>query len=87
MLKLREERGEVENFVFVSDRHINIVDALSTFFPKAHHGACTYHNYMLIIAHHGVYAYHIMEHAHITILFFNFLFLFSHRETIQQNQV
>ena len=43
MLKLREAIGEVENLVFVSNRHISIANALSTVFPEAHHGACAYH--------------------------------------------
>ena len=39
MLKLREGIREVENLVFVSDRHISIAHALSIIFLKAHHGA------------------------------------------------
>ena len=43
MLKLRDTIREVENLMFVSDRHINIAHALSVIFLKAHHGACIYH--------------------------------------------
>ena len=43
MLKLREAIREVENLVFTSNQHISIAHALSIVFPKAHHGAYTYH--------------------------------------------
>ena len=43
MLKLRKAIGEVENLVFISNRHISITNALSTVFPEAHHGARLYH--------------------------------------------
>ena len=43
MFKWKEAIGEVENLVFVSDRHISIAHVLSTVFPEAHHGACVYH--------------------------------------------
>ena len=43
MLKLREAIREVENLMFIYDRHINIAHTLSTIFLKAHHRLCTYH--------------------------------------------
>ena len=43
MSKLKEAIEEVENLVFVSDRHISIAHALSIVFPEAHHGTCFYH--------------------------------------------
>ena len=43
MLKLRDTIREVENLVFVSDRHISIAHALSIIFPESHHKACAYH--------------------------------------------
>ncbi|XP_062099995.1 uncharacterized protein LOC133805862 [Humulus lupulus] len=40
LLRLKEAIGEVENLVFVSDRHTTTASALTKFFPEAHHGAC-----------------------------------------------
>lgn len=50
MVKLRQAIGIVPNLVFVSDRHPSIANALSVVFPEAHHGACTYHIKMNIMA-------------------------------------
>ena len=74
-LKLRETIREIENLVFVYDRHISIAHALSTVFLEAHHGACTYHikmniNHKFKIDHCDaefdlvVYAYHVSEFQH-----------------------
>ncbi|XP_024042932.1 uncharacterized protein LOC112099718 [Citrus clementina] len=41
--KLRESIGEVENLVFISDRHPSIKKSVSTVFPNATYGVCTYH--------------------------------------------
>ena len=72
MLKLREAIGEIENLMFVSDRHMSISHALSTVFPEAHHGACTYHiNHKFKIDHCdaefdlAVYAYLVSEFQHL----------------------
>ena len=43
IVKLKEAIRDVENLVFVSDRHPSIANALSTVFPEAHHGACIHH--------------------------------------------
>ncbi|XP_062103698.1 uncharacterized protein LOC133814801 [Humulus lupulus] len=43
LLRLKEAIGEVENLVFVSDRHTSIASALTKNFPEAHHGACIHH--------------------------------------------
>ena len=50
MQKLRGAIGSVPELVFVSDRHPSIANALSVVFPEAHHGACTYHIKMNIMA-------------------------------------
>ncbi|XP_062104420.1 uncharacterized protein LOC133815620 [Humulus lupulus] len=50
LLMLKEAIGEVENLVFVSDRHTSIASALTKKFPKAHHGACIHHVSMNIRA-------------------------------------
>ena len=42
-LKLRDTIEDVANLVFVSNGHKSIPNALSTIFPEARHGACTYH--------------------------------------------
>ena len=43
IMKLKEAVGDVENLVFIFDRHPSIANALSTVFPEAHHGACIHH--------------------------------------------
>nr|XP_028964814.1 PKS-NRPS hybrid synthetase CHGG_01239-like [Malus domestica] len=43
LTKLRGAIGEVDDLVFISDRHESIRKALSTIFPNAHHGACIFH--------------------------------------------
>ena len=43
MLKLKEAIEEVENLVFIFDRHISIAHALSRVFLKGHHRAYVYH--------------------------------------------
>ncbi|XP_062105306.1 uncharacterized protein LOC133816962 [Humulus lupulus] len=50
LLRLKEAIGEVENLVFVSDRHTSIASALTKNFPEAHHGACIHHVSMNIRA-------------------------------------
>ncbi|XP_062103123.1 uncharacterized protein LOC133814142 [Humulus lupulus] len=50
LLRLKGAIGEVENLVFVSDRHTSIASALTKNFPEAHHGACIHHVSMNIHA-------------------------------------
>ncbi|XP_062103219.1 uncharacterized protein LOC133814247 [Humulus lupulus] len=50
LLRLKEAIGEVENLVFVSDRHTSKASALTKIFPQAHHGACIHHVSMNICA-------------------------------------
>ncbi|XP_062119357.1 uncharacterized protein LOC133833115 [Humulus lupulus] len=50
LLRLKEAIGEVENLVFVSDRHTSIASALTKNFPEAHHDACIHHVSMNIRA-------------------------------------
>ena len=40
---MKELIGEVENLVFISDRHPSIKKSVSTVFPNATYGVCTYH--------------------------------------------
>ena len=50
MLKLKEAIGDVDNLVFVSDRHASIIHAVEVVFPEAHHGACYHHVSMNVVA-------------------------------------
>ncbi|XP_062080523.1 uncharacterized protein LOC133785288 [Humulus lupulus] len=50
MSNLKEAIGEVEDLVFVSDRHASITHALETIFPDAYHGACYHHISMNVVA-------------------------------------
>ncbi|XP_062086202.1 uncharacterized protein LOC133792313 [Humulus lupulus] len=50
LLRLKEAIGEVENLVFVFDRHTSIASTLTKIFPEAHHGACIHHVSMKIRA-------------------------------------
>ncbi|XP_024042032.1 uncharacterized protein LOC112099154 [Citrus clementina] len=49
--KLRESIGEVENLVFISDRHPSIKKFVSTMFPNATYEFCTYHLKQNLRAH------------------------------------
>ncbi|XP_062105134.1 uncharacterized protein LOC133816842 [Humulus lupulus] len=50
IVSLEEAIGEVDNLVFVFDRHTSIASALSRVFLEAHHGACIHHFNMNITA-------------------------------------
>ncbi|CAA3012848.1 uncharacterized protein LOC111398915 [Olea europaea var. sylvestris] len=43
MLKLREQIGESDQLVFVSDQNNSIASAIKTAFPQSHHGYCMGH--------------------------------------------
>ncbi|XP_020410860.1 uncharacterized protein LOC109946689 [Prunus persica] len=43
LTKLRGAIGDINDLVFISDRHESIRKAISTIFPDAHHGACIFH--------------------------------------------
>ncbi|KAL6181693.1 hypothetical protein ACLB2K_048342 [Fragaria x ananassa] len=43
LTKLKGAIGNVENLVFISDRHGSIAKAVDCVFPEAHHGACIFH--------------------------------------------
>ncbi|XP_062086217.1 uncharacterized protein LOC133792329 [Humulus lupulus] len=66
MSKLKEAIGEVEDLVFVSDRHASITHALETIFPDAYHGACYHHISMNVVAKFNSDHCHVLMYNIIT---------------------
>ena len=43
MTKLRDAIGQIDDLVFISDRHKSLLKAINTVFPNAQHGVCCHH--------------------------------------------
>ena len=51
--RFKEAYGEVDDLVFITDRHKGLEKAIATVYPNAHHGNCMYHLSCNVKLHFG----------------------------------
>ena len=51
--RFKEAYGEIDDLVFITDRHRGLETAIATVYPNAHHGNCTFHLSQNVKLHFG----------------------------------
>ena len=49
--RFKEAYGEIDDLVFITDRHKRLEKAIAIVYPNAHHGNCTFHLSQIVKLH------------------------------------